>query len=236
MYIDNWKTKGFIVESIFDIEEMNELRLEIDKFDQSIPYKNPHIESKLCDKIMCDDRILKIVETIVGSKVDAIQTWLYFKPPGELGRDVHQDSFYLHGDWGSALNASITIDDADEENGGMYYYEGSHRDKYVYPIPDNWKDEERIKTNPEGFSNERGKPNWIPGSYTGGEWIEKYNKVFTTGKSGDTAFVHSHVLHGSGENKSKDRCRRSYIISYIAKNSYYNAGTEMDRKLINVYR
>ena len=65
-----------------------------------------------------------------------------------MGRDVHQNIFYTHSNWGGILNTSIAIDDSDEENGCVYYYPGSHKDKITYPIPDVLKDEERMKTNP----------------------------------------------------------------------------------------
>ena len=61
------------------------------------------------------------------------------------------------------VNINIAIDDSDEENGCVYYYPGSHKDKVTYPIPDELKSEERMKTNPSQWSNERGKPIFVPG-------------------------------------------------------------------------
>ena len=50
------------------------------------------------NKIMKDRRIVEISEMLIShdrntsnDKIEALQTWLYFKPPGELGRDVHQN-------------------------------------------------------------------------------------------------------------------------------------------------
>jgi ectoine hydroxylase-related dioxygenase (phytanoyl-CoA dioxygenase family) len=253
--LTDWDRDGYINIPIFSEQEVSELKSEAMKLfierdsnwkehglEGSKPYLNPHTESKLFNKIMKDKRIIEVSEMLISNdtntsdgKIEALQTWLYFKPPGELGRDVHQNIFYTHCDWGGIINISISIDSADEENGCLYYYVGSHKEKICYPIPDDLKDEERMKTNPSGWENERGKPIFVPGTYKDGEWIDKYEKISMPTKSGNVTFVHSHVLHGSYDNVSTDKWRCAFLIGYILTNSYFNSG-EIGRERINVYR
>ena len=76
------------------------------------------------------------------------------------------------------ITTNLACEDADVENGTLFLYPGSHKEKVCYPIPDHLKDEERMKTNPSGWENERGKPIFVPGTYVGGEWVDKYPKVY----------------------------------------------------------
>ena len=116
----------------------------------------------------------------------------------------------------------------------MYWYFGSHKEKVCYPIPDDLKDYERMKTNPKGWSNERGKPIFIPGTYKNGKWVDKYDKTYMETDEGDVTFVHSHVLHGSDENKTKDRWRMSFLVGYVLKDSFMNVGKEIKRERIDI--
>ena len=254
-HLQRWETNGFINIPLFSKTEVSDMKIEALRLfnerdpewkkhglEGSKPYLNPHKKSIVFDKVMKDKRVVDISTTLIESdtnilncKVDALQTWLYFKPPGELGRDVHQNVFYSHADWGDAVNVSIAIDDADEENGCLYYYPGSHKEKICYPIPDNLKDEERMKTNPSGWDNERGKPLFIPGTYLNGKWVDKYSKVYVPSKAGFLSVVHSHVLHGSDDNKSKDKWRSAFLIGYVKRGSYFRSG-ELGRRRINVYK
>ena len=249
-----WKQTGLINLQLFSKEEVAELRKESWRLlnerdpdwekhgvDGHQPYQYPHKDSKLFESVMKDKRILDVVEFLIRSdlnisncKLVGHQTWMYFKPPGELGRDVHQNIFYSHSDWGEIINISLALNDADRENGCLYYYPGSHNEKICYPIPDNLKDEERMKTNPSGWENERGKPIFIPGTYKDGKWVDKYKKVPLQTESGNITFVHSHVLHGSYDNISKERWRCAFLIGYILKDSYFHSGG-IQRERINVY-
>ena len=244
--IETWNKNGYASIQMFSKKEVSELRKEAmrllverdpewDKHGAtgSEPYKQPHKHSKLFEKIMRDKRILDIVKTLISNDnnildcdLQVAQTWMYFKPPGELGRDVHQNIFYSHCDWGTIINISLALNDSDKENGCLYVYPGSHKEKVTYPIPDDWKDEERMKTNPKGWSNERGKPIFIPGTYVDGKWVDMYSKIYLPAKIGSVTFVHSHVLHGSDDNESKDKWRMSFLVGFLKKNSYVHSGDD----------
>ena len=252
--INEWNEKGYVnIPNLFSQDEIKIIRKEgirllnernpnwkQEGMEGSQPYKFPSHDSKIFSDLMVDSRIVDYVKMLIANDIEGAdeiqlsQTWMYFKPPGELGRDVHQNIFYTHCDWGGVLNVSLAIDESTEENGCLYFYPGSHKEKIAYPIPDDWKDEERIKTNPTGWTNERGKPIFIPGTYVNGEWVEKYPKEYLPCKSGSLTLIHSHVLHGSEENKTTDTWRMSFLCGYIAKGTYVLEGKDMNRNPIDV--
>ena len=260
--LENWDEMGFINIPSFSFEEVEEMKSEAMKLlndrdpnwdkhgiEGSQPFKHPHKKSKLFEKIMKDSRLVELVEMLIAHdnnvpecKIQATQTWIYYKPPGELGRDVHQNIFYTHCDWGNVINVSISLDDADEENGCLYFYPGSHKPKMTFPIPDSShtelasRDVEREKTNPTEWQNERGKPCYVPGTWDTGKWTDTYEKIYVPYKAGSLTALDSHVLHGSDENKTKDRWRRSFLVGYIRESAHVNPGKDMNRKAISLYK
>ena len=259
--LEIWNENGFYNTSMFSDIEVSEMKQEAMKLlnsrdsdwensgpDGSQPYKNPHNDSKLFFDMVKNEKIVKMVETLMGNdlgipdcKIQGTQTWIYFKPPGQLGRDVHQNIFYSHCTYGEVINISIAIDDADEGNGCLYWYPGSHKEKLCYPIPDSShtefdsKDDERIKTNPTEWPNERGKPLYVPGTWIDNKWVDKYPKTYVPIKAGSITPLDSHVLHGSDANNSKDRWRRSFLIQYQKIGRISFVGESMHRESIDVY-
>src|SRR5437870_755870 len=61
-----------------------------------------------------------------GREPFAVQTMLYFKPPGARGQALHQDQFYLRAKPGTCIAAWLALDDCDEANGCMQVVPGSH--------------------------------------------------------------------------------------------------------------
>jgi ectoine hydroxylase-related dioxygenase (phytanoyl-CoA dioxygenase family) len=252
--ITNWEDNGFINFQLFTKEEVNLMKIELMRLlkerdnDPLTFFEHPHLKSDLFLKITKDERIVSAIEKLMGNdldiadcKIEATQTWAYFKPPGALGRDVHHNIFYSHANYGEVINVSIAIDDADEENGCLYWYPGSHKDKMVYPIPDSThtefesRDESRIKTNPNGQPNERGKPLYVPGTWVDGQWVDKWNKIYVPIKAGSVTPLNSHVLHGSDANFTTNRWRRSFLIQYSKLGGIQSGGKHMKRETISVY-
>lgn len=229
--LDFWNENGYyVLEDLWSPEEIDTYSHECDRIAAEYnpefqPFQYPHKVSELFVELMKHKRIVRTCEVLIGSEVEALQTWMYFKPPGELGRDVHQNSFYTQAAPGEIINVSTAIDDADEENGCLYIYPGSQ----VEPILPIHIDEERVKTNPDrdGFRNERGKAPVVP---------EKYEKRYLPIKAGSACFIHSHVLHGSEQNRSKDRFRRATLTGYLKKGAPYRPGKGgYNRQRISVY-
>jgi hypothetical protein len=55
---------------------------------------------------LLDPRLGDCLTTLLGVEPYAVQTMLYFKPPGSRGQALHQDNFYLRVQPGTCLNAS----------------------------------------------------------------------------------------------------------------------------------
>jgi len=186
------------------------------------PFMYPHKESKLLTEMMKHPKIIEACEFLMDSKILGVQTWAYFKPPGQLGRDMHQNIFYTQCNTNEIINVSIALDNADPNNGSVWYLEGSHRLGRL-PIE---VDEQRAGSNPKNWRSERGKPCVLP---------KDHNFPHIDGylRKGQVALLHSNVIHGSEPNTSK-RFRRALLTGYIKEGAKFAAGAQMKRKPIDV--
>ncbi len=75
---------------------------------------------------MIDPRLNACMTGLLGREPFAVQTMLYFKPPGSRGQALHQDNFYLKVKPGTCMAAWMALDDCDEANGCMQVVPGSH--------------------------------------------------------------------------------------------------------------
>ena len=156
-------------------------------------------------------------------EIDGMQSWSYFKPPGQLGRDQHQNAFYTGCKHNEIINTALALDNHDDKNGSVWNYEGSHR-LPTLPIE---VDEERAKTNPTFWRNERGKPCVMPENHD-------FRKIEGVLKKGQVVLLHSHCVHGSEANNS-NRMRRNFLGGFLKKGANYNQGSHMKREPINIY-
>ncbi|WP_218917317.1 phytanoyl-CoA dioxygenase family protein [Luteipulveratus mongoliensis] len=76
---------------------------------------------------LLDARLRAQLQTLVGNDPYAVQTMLYFKPPGARGQALHQDNFYLKAEPGTCIAAWMALDATDEDNGCLLVVPGSHR-------------------------------------------------------------------------------------------------------------
>jgi ectoine hydroxylase-related dioxygenase (phytanoyl-CoA dioxygenase family) len=159
----------------------------------------------------------------MDGEIYGMQTWAYFKPPGQLGRDQHQNAFYTGCGHNEIINTALALDNHDPENGAVWNYEGSHR-LPTLPIE---VDEERTKTNPAFWRNERGKPCVMPEGHD-------FRKVEGYLRKGEVVLLHSHTVHGSEPNNST-RMRRNFLGGYLKKGAKFNQGHQMKREPIDVY-
>jgi len=232
----DWLYKGFTRVDLLDDHDCDVINDELDKlrlkrnesgdWGEYEPYVYPHKESELLGKHFVNPKILEIAEILLEcDEVIGLQDWAYFKKPGELGRDMHQNVFYTGCEWNEVLNTSISLEDNDEENGAVWCYPGSH----FLPLLPVGNDEKRIKTNPKHWMNERGKPCVMPEGHN-------FKKEFCNGKKGQIIFIHSHCVHGSEQNTSKTRFRRALLGGYLRKGAHFNKGNHMKREAIDVYK
>ena len=231
----DWRYKGVSVLNLLTEEEVDEyneelerIRLERNEGDTEQewgdydPFMYPHKQSEKLKELLVHPKIIEASEFLLSGEVVGLQTWAYFKPAGQLGRDMHQNIFYTECQSNEVLNVSIALDNHDPNNGSVWYYEGTHNIGRL-PIE---VDEERTKSNPKNWRNERGKPCIMPEGHT-------FPKIDGYLRKGQIAFLHSNVVHGSDENTS-NRFRKAFLCGYLRWGAKFASGNHMKREPIDV--
>jgi len=143
---------------------------------------------------MIDPRLDEWMTALLGRSPYAVQTMLYFKPPGARGQALHQDQFYLQVQPGTCLAAWLALDDCDEENGCLQVVPGTH------DIP--------VLCTTEADTRESFTDVTVPVP-------EGMSVAPVVMQAGDVLFFNGQLVHGSYPNTSADRFRRSLIGHYI---------------------
>ena len=145
-------------------------------------------------------KILDAVESIIGRDILICGTTLFIKNPNEKGFvSFHQDAKYIGLEPHNWVTAWIAVTDANEENGCMRMWSGSHKDELKYH---NQKfDENNLLTRGQTVEN-------VP--------IKETTPVIL--KAGQMSLHHPTIVHGSGLNRSNDRRIGFVIQSYIGSN------------------
>lgn len=186
------------------------------------PIMNPDRIYPAFRDLLCHSSLIQTLESLLHSKLSALQSMYYYKPPGSLGRDLHQDNFYVQTDRGAYIGAWLGLEDADRENGCLVIYPGSHKE----PLLEIVEDSDRKKTNNGDFKNDRGIPCRVP---------KGYQKIYVEVPRGSAVFMHNYTIHGSEENHSQNRFRRSFVAHYIKQGFPFRSGTHAKRQVIDVY-
>ena len=206
--IDQYKKKGYIspVDVLTSIET-KEIKDEIEKIEKNWPKaleginrNYVHLISPVFDKVCHNTKILDAVESIIGKNILVCGTTLFIKNPDEKGFvSFHQDAKYIGLEPHNWVTAWVAITDANEENGCMRMWSGSHKNDLQYH---NQKfDENNLLTRGQTVEN-------VPMSET--------KPVIL--KAGQISLHHPKIVHGSGLNKSNDRRIGFVIQSYIGTN------------------
>jgi phytanoyl-CoA hydroxylase len=143
---------------------------------------------------MLDERLDEHLTALLGESPFAVQTMLYFKPPGARGQALHQDQYYLKVQPGTCMAAWLALDDCDEDNGCMQVVNGSHT----------WDVLCTIKADTTTSFTDVTVP--LPEGVTPTPAIMK---------AGDVLFFNGSLVHGSFPNRTTDRFRRALIGHYI---------------------
>ena len=143
---------------------------------------------------LLDERIAERLVDLLGEDPYAVQTMLYFKPPGARGQALHQDNFYLKVQPGTCVAAWLALDAADDDNGCMLVVPGSHR----WPILCTEAADTR-----ESFTDVT-----VP--------LSRLDQAVPVRmEPGDVLFFNGSLVHGSKPNRTEDRFRRALIGHYI---------------------
>ena len=188
-------------------DEAKEVRDEIEFIEKKWPNELEglgrnyiHLISPTFDKICNNIKILDAVESLIGKNILICGTTLFIKNPNEKGFvSFHQDAKYIGLEPHNWVTAWVAITDANEENGCMRMWAGSHKNDLQYH---NQKfDENNLLTRGQTIEN-------VP--------MNKTKPVVL--KAGQISLHHPKVVHGSGLNKSNDRRIGFVIQSYIGTN------------------
>jgi phytanoyl-CoA hydroxylase len=161
---------------------------------------------------LLDARIEERLTALLGVEPFAVQTMLYFKPPGSRGQALHQDNFYLRVRPGTCMAAWMALDRADQANGCMLVVPGSQR----WPLLCTRKADTRLSFTDVTVPIPDGQP------------VEP-----VTMDPGDVLFFHGSLVHGSMPNTTPHRFRRALIGHYIEGDArqvaeYYHPALRMD--------
>ncbi len=169
---------------------------------------------------LLDDRLRATLHAFLGGDPFAVQTMLYFKPPGARGQALHQDQYFLQVQPGTCVAAWLALDASDEENGCMQIVPGSQ------DLPELCT----VRANTEESFTDITVP--LP---------EGMAPLAMVMRPGDVLFFNGSLIHGSFPNRSADRFRRSLIGHYIVGNAeqvaaFYHPVLRMDGILVDLER
>ena len=149
------------------------------------------------------DKIVDIVEQLMGPNLKLYYDQVFAKPPYAPANRYHQDSVF----WGffasnSQITCQLMLDDSTEENGCIRFIPGSHEFGLV-----DW-DHLPYMLTPDVLANETPVPL----------------------AAGDATFHHSLTLHCSGPNTTASR-RRGWSIHYVSAQTRYIGTPEETEKV-----
>ena len=153
-----------------------------------------HRHDEVSLRWLLDERLKEHLTGLLGLEPLAVQTMVYFKPPGARGQALHQDQYYLRVQPGTCMAAWLALDDCDDANGCLRVVPGSH----TWPLLCTTEaDSEQSFTDvtvdlPKGV-----------------------NAVPVEMRAGDVLFFNGQIVHGSLPNTTEDRFRRALIGHYI---------------------
>ena len=215
--LKDYKDHGFVAPiDVLTLEEATKIKEEIEYIEKKWPDEliglgrnNVHYISPIFDQVCHNSKILDAVESIIGKDILVGGTTLFIKDPDKKGFvSWHQDAKYIGFEPHNWVTAWLAITDANEENGCMRMWSGSHKEK--------------IKEHKDTFNENN--------LLTRGQTVQNVRLEDTTPnilKAGQLSLHHPMIVHGSGSNKSNTRRIGVVIQSYI--------GTNVDQVIGKVY-
>tara|TARA_B100001123_G_scaffold79903_1_gene90721 strand:+ start:426 stop:1253 length:828 start_codon:yes stop_codon:yes gene_type:complete len=215
--LKKYEDHGFVSPiDVLSSKEATKIKEEIEYIEKKWPNElvglgrnNVHYISPVFDQVCHNSKILDAVESIIGKDILVGGTTLFIKDPDKKGFvSWHQDAKYIGFEPYNWVTAWLAITDANEKNGCMRMWSGSHKEK-IKDHKDTY-DENNLLTRGQTVQN-------VP--------IEKITPNIL--KAGQLSLHHPMIVHGSGLNKSNQRRIGFVIQSYI--------GTNVDQVLGKIY-
>lgn len=225
--IDFYNENGYlVVEELFSSEECDKILSVCEQYADAEFHNiiNLDRQDQRLRDVIRDPRIVNIVETLQGGRENvALMSQILFKrvgtPYASQAWNPHQDNSYPQAKKGTYMQINLSLAASDEENGGLYFYPGSHNED-ILPF--------------EPTISYREKPGSQPGNKIT-NIPSKYKKVAVSAGKGAGVFLHSHVIHGSYPNVSKTRSRPVFSIAYIVKGETFIEGKNGQRTPIPLH-
>ncbi|MEM7530587.1 MAG: phytanoyl-CoA dioxygenase family protein [Chloroflexota bacterium] len=143
---------------------------------------------------LLSERIRQCMVAMLGRDPYAIQTMLYFKPPGSRGQALHQDQYYLRAAPGTSIAAWMALDAIDEANGCLQIVPETQELPLICPVEADESESFTTVVVP--------LPNGL-------------DPIPMRLNPGDVLFFNGQLIHGSFPNSTTDRFRRSLVGHYI---------------------
>lgn len=179
-------------------------------------------------------RLLDVLEAVIGPDVLALQSMLFFNPPGKGGQGWHQDAFYITTYPDTLIGVWAPLEDADEENGCLWVAPTSGHEP-IYPPRNPWAHIHSAGAF-EGLTEVDHVSHLDDEVNTLSEVVGKYPPpVSVPMKAGDVLFFNGRLFHRSYPNQSKDRFRRAYVCHYCNARSWvpWNHGAPFEGDCAN---
>ena len=220
-----YQSRGWVIEkNVHSLIEINNIKKKIKNFleknlknysGRDINFSNNKVEigslnsfHKMddCDyikKLAFSDKIYNISKKYLKTKKPELRACELFAKPkiNGLAAPIHQDNYYWCVNDANALTIWLALDKSTKENGGVFYFDGSHK----YGIF------EHEPSNAKGTSQKIKGKNSLKNFFISTPNIE----------IGDCIIHHSLVAHGSDTNKSETN-RSGLTFQFKSEKSYYD--------------
>jgi phytanoyl-CoA hydroxylase len=160
-------------------------------------------DSNYIKKKSKNKKIIKIAKELLMAQPKYIASELFAKPASKgLPSPIHQDNYYWCIKGGNALTVWVALDQASSKNGGLRYYNCTHKLGVVKHEASFAKGSSQKVSNIIKY--------------------KKYKQVCPRLSPGDALFHHSETIHGSSANKSGTR-RRGLTFQFKDYNAQYDS-------------
>jgi ectoine hydroxylase-related dioxygenase (phytanoyl-CoA dioxygenase family) len=183
-----------------------------------VPMMQVHRLDPAYFEVMSDAKIVSIVDYILHGEAVGLQTQYFFTPPKRAGLGHHQDNYFVEAPIDAFVSVWVPLVDVTVENGGLYYFKGSHK-RGKLPVR---KVEGEGKDKRQTVYEETIMP-------------EDYPKVDVHVKRGDAVLIHGYVVHGSYQNESAAN-RHVLLNTYIRAGAPFRAGATAKREEVPLKR
>jgi len=164
-------------------------------------------------------RVLDVLEALIGPDVLALQSMLFFNPPGKGGQGWHQDAYYITTYPDTLIGAWLPLEPADEENGCLWVAPGSGNEP-IYPAHNPWAHVHAAGAF-EGLAEVDNVSHLDDEVNTLSPIVRRYPAPISVPmEPGDALFFNGRLFHRSHPNRSKDRFRRAYVCHYCNARSW----------------